>query len=136
MNVTFVMSAPSMFAFVILAFVKSAFERFAPVRLAFMNDAPDASRRISVDLDNSALLKMDERTFAPERSVRRKLADVKSVPVIVAFLMVAPDKSVDVIFELFIDAPLKLELLRRPELKLVFVIVTLARDAPLRSTFS
>lgn len=130
------MSAPSMFAFVMLAFVKSAFERLAPLRLAFMNDAPDASRRTSVEPDKSALLKMEFRTFAPERSVLCKPADVKLTPFIVAFLMVDPDKSALVILAFVTFELLKLELPRFDELKFVFVIVELASDAPLRSTSS
>lgn len=127
---TFVISAPLMFVFVMLAFVKSAFERFAPFKLALINDAPDASSRASELPERSALLNMEFRTFAPERSVRRKIADVKSVPVIVAPLIVASDKTADVMFEPVIETPFIFALFICPEVKLVLDTVELAKDTP------
>ena len=119
-----------------MAFVKTAFERFAPFKLAFMKDAPDASRRVSVLPDKSALANIEFRTLAPERSTRLNIADVKSVPVIVALIIVAPDKSADVMVAPEMVELLKFALLSLAELKFVFVILVVVKDAPFMLTFA
>ena len=113
--------------------MKTAFEILAPFKLAFMKDAPDASRRVSVLPDKSALANIEFRTLAPERSTSRNVADVKSVPVIVAPVIVAPDKSALVMVAPEMVELVKFAFLRLAELKFVFVIVVVVRDAPDKS---
>ena len=117
-----------------LAFVKLALERFAPFRFEFTNEEPEASMRVRILPDKSALAKMELRTVAPERSVLRMMADVKSVPVMTAFFNDAPDMSVFAIFALVMTELLKFALFRLAELKFVFVIFAFARDAPRKFT--